>query len=61
MKSSYEDAIGDVAPPEEAPKKGRGITTWLKRIGIAGFLFFLLKGLAWLFVLWGGAKMLGCD
>ncbi len=21
---------------------------WLKRIGVAGFIFFLLKGLAWL-------------
>jgi hypothetical protein len=23
-------------------------TTWLKRIGMLGFLFFLLKGLVWL-------------
>ena len=25
---------------------------WLKTIGVAGFLFFLLKGLAWLLVFW---------
>lgn len=24
--------------------------SWLKRIGIAGFLFFLLKGIGWLVV-----------
>ncbi len=24
--------------------------TWLKRLGIAGFLFFLIKGLIWLAV-----------
>jgi hypothetical protein len=23
-------------------------TTWLKRFGVAGFLFFLIKGLLWL-------------
>jgi hypothetical protein len=25
-------------------------TAWLKRIGVAGFLFFLIKGLLWLAV-----------
>ena len=25
-----------------------GIKTWLKRIGIGGFLFFLIKGLIWI-------------
>ena len=28
------------------------IMEWLKTIGVAGFLFFLLKGLAWLLVFW---------
>lgn len=23
------------------------VKTWLKRLGIAGFLFFLIKGLVW--------------
>jgi hypothetical protein len=23
---------------------------WLKRVGLAGFLFFLIKGIAWLVV-----------
>ena len=24
--------------------------TWVRRLGVAGFLFFLIKGLAWLIV-----------
>jgi hypothetical protein len=42
----------------EQPKKG--FMVWLKRLGWAGFLFFLVKGLVWLFVLYGGARFLGC-
>ena len=35
--------------------------TWLKRIGIAGFLFFLLKGIGWLiFIYLGGSMFKGC-
>jgi hypothetical protein len=30
----------------------------LKKFGIAGFLFFLIKGLVWLFIFFGGAKLL---
>jgi hypothetical protein len=30
----------------------------LKKIGLAGFLFFLLKGIAWLFVFYFAGK--GC-
>lgn len=26
------------------------VPTWLRRLGLAGFLFFLIKGLAWLVV-----------
>lgn len=31
---------------EKQSKMGR----WLKRLGLAGFLFFLAKGLVWLFI-----------
>jgi hypothetical protein len=35
--------------------------TWLKRIGLAGFLFFLLKGIGWLiFIYFGSAIFKGC-
>lgn len=29
---------------------------WLKRMGLAGFLFFLVKGLVWLAVIFGVTK-----
>jgi hypothetical protein len=29
---------------------------WLKRIGIGGFLFFLIKGLIWLAIFYWAAK-----
>ncbi|MEY3051763.1 MAG: hypothetical protein RLY31_1548 [Bacteroidota bacterium] len=32
-----------------------GKASWLKRIGILGFLFFLVKGLVWVgVILWAG-------
>ena len=34
-------------PPIE--KKG-SIKNWLKKIGVAGFLFFLIKGLVWVYI-----------
>jgi len=33
---------------EENSKKRNRLILWLKRIGVVGFIFFLLKGLAWL-------------
>jgi hypothetical protein len=36
------------------------LVTWLKRLGIAGFLFFFIKGVLWLIVpavlVWWGAN-----
>lgn len=29
----------------------------MKKLGIAGFMFFLIKGLIWLFIFFGGAKL----
>jgi hypothetical protein len=34
--------------------------TWFRRLGLAGFMFFLVKGLVWLAVFWGMAKV-GCN
>lgn len=36
-------------------KKSAG--KWFKRIGIAGFLFFLIKGLIWLGIIFGIGKL----
>ena len=33
---------------EEPDKKNNHAARWLKRVGVAGFLFFLIKGLIWL-------------
>lgn len=33
---------------------------WFKRLGFAGFMFFLLKGLAWLAVMYWGFSFAGC-
>ena len=42
-------------PPLDAPDKPSEPTSnkrmlWLKRLGVGGFLFFLGKGLLWLFL-----------
>ena len=31
---------------------------YLKKLGFAGFMFFLIKGLIWLFIFFGGAKLI---
>jgi len=36
----------------------RNFKTWLKRLGLAGFLFFLIKGLIWLALFLGLGKLL---
>ncbi|MGE0636264.1 MAG: alanyl-tRNA synthetase [Bacteroidia bacterium] len=33
---------------EEKNKQPSSLKLWLKRIGFAGFLFFLIKGLVWI-------------
>ena len=41
-------------------KKKSGFKVWFKRLGIAGFLFFFLKGLVWLAIFfWAGKCALG--
>lgn len=47
------DSYGPDAAPEskvDAPGGARPIHGWLRRVGAVGFLFFLVKGLAWLAV-----------
>jgi len=40
-------AVDQSSPTRSAPEvRGR----WLKRLGVAGFLFFLIKGLLWLII-----------
>ena len=37
-------------PNEQGIERRSRVKTWLKRIGVGGFLFFLIKGLLWLIV-----------
>jgi len=41
-----------------APKEESKVKSWFKKIGIAGFLFFFVKGLVWLVVFYMAGK--GC-
>lgn len=36
--------------------KASSSKTWLKRLGLAGFLFFFIKGLIWIAILIGVGK-----
>lgn len=35
-------------PPAPVSVRGSGLKAWVRRLGVAGFLFFFIKGLAWL-------------
>lgn len=41
--------------PEQQRKRG-----WLKKLGWAGFLFFLVKGLVWIAVFCGVGTLFAC-
>ncbi len=45
-------------PTPPPTSKGR---RWLQRLGWAGFMFFLIKGLVWLAVFYGLGRMVGLD
>ncbi len=38
------------------PESNNKMILWLKRLGVAGFLFFLLKGLVWIAIFYGLKK-----
>lgn len=45
---------------ESNTKRPKNIKAWLKRLGVAGFLFFFIKGLVWIAIFLGAGKLLGC-
>lgn len=47
--------------PVTEEKQKKGLVLWLKRLGLAGFLFFLIKGLIWIAVFYGGLRLIGCE
>ncbi|HMS99968.1 MAG TPA: hypothetical protein PLQ57_15920 [Saprospiraceae bacterium] len=42
--------------PTADEKSNKGFKSYLKTLGVAGFLFFLIKGLIWLAIFWGIGK-----
>lgn len=42
--------------------KNKNLKSWVKKLGLAGVLFFTAKGLVWLAVIYFGADLLnGCS
>ncbi len=41
---------------EDQTTKGNKFKLWLKRVGVAGFMFFLIKGLIWLGIFFFAGK-----
>lgn len=35
---------------DEENTKKQSLKTWLKKLGVVGFLFFLIKGLVWVYI-----------
>lgn len=46
--------------PQDTPSAKSGKVNWLKRIGVAGFLFFLVKGLVWIAIFAGAGTLWAC-
>jgi hypothetical protein len=46
-----------VSAPVSGGEK-RHFRQWLKRLGVAGFLFFLVKGLIWLVIFYFGTEFI---
>lgn len=62
MKDCCKD-VKDNQLPEEAvsAEKKKGMMKWVKRFGVAGFMFFLIKGILWLTVGAAAIKYFGCN
>ena len=42
--------------PREIPTKKK----WFKRLGWGAFLFFFIKGLVWIVIIFGAGQFMGC-
>ena len=50
----------DELKKKDQPDKKPGFKPWLKKIGLAGVLFFLIKGLVWLAIFFGIGSFIEC-
>jgi hypothetical protein len=60
MKGCCKEAMEN-KPPLQKEESKKGLVKWLKRLGVAGFLFFLVKGLVWIAIFYWGARISGCE
>jgi len=49
---NFQQAIRNMTESEKKSK----LNKWLRRIGVAGFVFFLIKGIVWLFLFYWFGK-----
>lgn len=61
MKQCCKDAGQEQISSKEAEAGKKGMMKWIKRFGIFGFLFFLIKGILWLTVGAAAIRYLGCS
>lgn len=47
-------------PRSASGENKKSLKEWFKKMGFAAFMFFLLKGIAWLVIGYFGLEMLGC-
>lgn len=51
LKSLRENDILKEVMQEKSQKEKKSLIEWVKALGFAGFMFFLIKGLVWLAIL----------
>jgi hypothetical protein len=61
MNKTGHQSANEARDTKEEASNRKGLMKWLKRLGIAGFLFFLIKGILWLTVGAAVIRYLGCE
>jgi hypothetical protein len=61
MTSRSKDAPTITGAEGEPVKKKNTTMLWIKRLGVAGFIFFLAKGILWLTVGAALLRVFGCE
>ena len=60
MNKTGHQSANEIQDAKEVRNR-KGMMKWLKRLGVAGFLFFLIKGILWLTVGAAVIRYLGCE
>jgi hypothetical protein len=61
MKAQWKEGATDAPEQGEPVRKKNKALLWLKRLGVAGFIFFLVKGILWLTVGAALLRAIGCE